>query len=61
MPAELVGGVAVFVGGAGEAVAEGLQRDGQAVMLVLAEAGLVGNSFRRMRGRRGTGARVHFP
>ena len=39
VPAELVGGVAVFVGGAGEAVAEGLQRDGQAVMLALAEAG----------------------
>lgn len=39
MPAELVEDVAGVVGEAGEAVAQGLQRDGQAVVLVLAEAG----------------------
>ena len=39
VPAELVEDVAGFAGEAGEAVAQGLPRDGQAVVLVLAEAG----------------------
>jgi len=39
VPAELVEDVAGVVGEAGEAVAQGLQWDGQAVVLVLAEAG----------------------
>ena len=39
VPADLVEDVAGVVGEAGEAVAQGLQRDGQAVVLVLAEAG----------------------
>ncbi len=36
---ELIEDVAGFVGETREAVAQGLQRDGQAVVLVLAEAG----------------------
>ena len=38
MPAELVEDVVGFAGEAGEAVAQGLQGDGQAVMLILAKA-----------------------